>query len=53
VQLALPDPAAGDAPHLQLRDPQTAPSAGTLQPGGGAPKLRLQDPGNGLKLGSP
>jgi tetratricopeptide (TPR) repeat protein len=53
AQLALPAPGASDAPHLQLRDPQSAPSAGTLQPGGAAPKLRLQAPGNGLKLDGP
>jgi tetratricopeptide (TPR) repeat protein len=53
AQVALPTPGAGDATHLQLNDPQAAPSAGTLQPGSGAPKLRLQDPGHGLKLNGP
>jgi tetratricopeptide (TPR) repeat protein len=52
-QLDGPAAAAGDAPHLQLHAPQAAPSAGTLQPGSTAPRLRLQDPGSGLKLGGP
>jgi tetratricopeptide (TPR) repeat protein len=46
-------PGAGDAPHLQLRDPQSGPSAGTLQPSDGTPRLRLQDPGSGFKLSRP
>jgi tetratricopeptide (TPR) repeat protein len=50
-RLELDSPSDTKGPRLRLLDPQSAgPSAGTLNPAGGAPRLRLGDSGSGSGL---
>lgn len=52
-RLDLSQAQGADRSRLRLLDqPASAPSDGTLKPGGGPPKLRLNQPGTGLKLGA-
>jgi tetratricopeptide (TPR) repeat protein len=60
-QAALPEPGkldlsqGQDPDHSRLHlldQPGAAPSDGTLKGGGGPPRLRLNEPGRGLKLGA-